>query len=403
MSKSRRQRGGFSLAWLVVALTIVLAVAALAMDMSLVSFAHQQQRSGCESAALAGAAELMDKNVLYPARWGSDPAAERQRAAQTAEQAIAAQQAAAAWAGMNRVEGEELALELNWHNDPAGDLVVGWVEEPCRVGTPLDAWQGSGACNSLRAVSQRTPQRGSPITLWLGSLIDVPEVGVTAAARATVIQQVYGFRPVDNAHVPALPIAVLRDGEHGWLEQAFAQPDERNDRFTVNYETGEVTAGGDGIPEITLSIPLRKAHGNAGRGKRNAAPLVIGSQGHFGEQVNFGLGRADLSGLGGEFSAAGGLRLPTEDALAASLPALLRRQIGQVRVWPLGTPIANGGEEGYDIVDFGGGAVVDCRIEGRKHKRCTIVVQAGLLQTCTALVGADLARNPWIGKLALTQ
>jgi len=116
-----------------------------------------------------------------------------------------------------------------------------------------------------------------------------------------------------------------------------------------------------------------------------------------------GLGRDDLSGLGGEFSVAGGLRLPADASLAASLPGLLQKQIGRVRVWPLGTRVASGGEEGYDIVDFGGGAVVDCRIEGRKHKRCTIVVQAGLLQTCTALVGADQARNPWIGKLALTQ
>lgn len=406
MSKQPRQRGGFGLAWLVVALTVVVAVAALALDVSLIGFAHQQQRSGCESAALAGAAELMDRNVLYPDRWKNDSAAERERAEQTAEQVVAAQSAAAALAGLNRVDGDPLELQMNWSNDPGGDVVAGWVEEPCVVGSPLDAWRGEGACNSLLAVSSRTAERGSPITLWLGSLVGVPEVGVQARARATVIQQVCGFRPVDNADVPMFPIAVLRDGEHGWLEQAFATPEaHRNDRFAVDYETGEIDSGPDGIPEITLSIPLGGRHGHAGRGRRNCAPLLIGpdARERFAGQVRYGLGRDDLSALDGEFSLDGDLRLPTDDALAAGLPGLLDVLKGTVRVWPLGSPVATGGAEGYDIEGFGGGTVVDCRIEGRKHKRCTIVVQAGLLHTCTALVRAGQAHNPWIGKLSLTQ
>ena len=409
--KSGRRRGAMTLL-LLFALPILLGSVALAVNLAWLSCHQVRLRQACQSAALAGAAELMDPAPLdAPPAPGSvavatSPAADPA----TAARIVLAQQQAMAFAARNGV-----SLQINPNSAAASnageDVIAGWVDDPSSPGSLLTPWTGTEPVNSLLVRAVRRRSRGDAVTLWLGGLFGTVDAEPAAAARASIDQRVYGFRPAGHVRVPLVPLLVFSQSR--WpLSIPEAEPGVE-DRYSVDPRTGEVRQGTDGIGEITLRIRCAAGASPTEQesGERNACWLSLAGatadSSLLAQQVTQGLTSGDLAALGGGFTMGDNGQLPLAAApppdcgqMVALRQALLAIR-GQKRIWPLGTFLASGNQRMCRVEGFAAGCVADCLME--TESCLAIVVQPCLLETCTALVSNGKARNPWIGKLILSE
>ena len=395
-----RARRGAAVGILVASLVIIAGLVAVTWGVANLSLTQRQLQSACEAAALAGAAELMDDDVLYGRLNPSDDVA-------------AARAICQAYASVNPSYGQPTLLDLNQGNDPRGDVVIGYVPNPRWVKTPLDVWQGKGPANSIWVKASRSRLRGNPVSLWLGGLLGVGTGDVAAAARASLDHRVYGFRPELHTSVPLVPLAAA---SQAWHDQAGAEATEgENDNFTVDYRRGYVFDGGDGIPEIIIRANLPGGAGSASQedSEQNDKFLsLVLSNNSFNESVRqretaTGLRREDLAQLGGEFSLGydGTLMLPAVDTLDGSWCDVLWSIRGSIRVWPLGSAakLAND-DPGCQVTGYGAAVVVHTKIDDTvEPAQLVVTLQPALLATSTALTRDNAAENPWIAKLSLTE
>jgi hypothetical protein len=176
-----------------------------------------------------------------------------------------------------------------------------------------------------------------------------------------------------------------------------------SDNYVVDPVTGAVTAGADGIPELTLyagdAVP-----GAAGLNLislSGAAPDI----GTIAGQIRANLGPPDLQALGGQFSLATGGALPVTAAPAQGSAVLTQLQqalvtiSGQRRIWPLGVATQTGGVTSYQVIGFAAGCVANATFSS--DTQLAVVVEPCLFWTSTALTVAGQPQNPWIGKLTL--
>jgi len=406
LRRSFRRRRGITVVGGLICAVALIGLTALALDISQLAYRHEQIQAACDSSCLAGTALLMDRSVLFPDLNRSATAENLHliRDAQIDE----ARRAAQHFAAENRVLGEPLRLKANVENRPDGDMVVGWVEEPTALGAKMADWQEFGPVNSMVVQVIENERRGNPVALWIARAIGAGAVDSEVRARATVMQQVYGFRPTELNNAPLVPILALPEGHRGWLRQASrSTEDGQNDRFRVSEPAGEIERGPDGIPEITLRL---SPTGSQSEEHRTENAWLLPRTGGAGvadplaRQIAFGLGPEDLAGLGGELALGGDGQLllgPPQLAGPGGLERLGQSLLairGQKRIWPLGLPAGGGMSV---VVGFGAARVVNCELTDEGELE--IVVQPCLIQTGTALVRAGQSLNPWIGKLALTR
>ena len=428
---NRPPRAGLAALLLVLSLAVLAGFAALAIDLGLVKYVHQQLRTACEAAALAGAAELMDRNVLFPNRsrgrvcTGIDELdADRDNSpalaaisAAVCDDGVQAQveragQIARRFAALNYVNGQPLLLDPDQPDDRAGNVVAGWVEDPSDCKAAFTPWHQDGAVNSLLVRAQLAARRGNAVGLWLAKLLGMPTADVGASARASVDQRVYGVRPAGSSLAPLVPLAVNYDrGRHSWLAQAFAAAKvNRNDCYSVDCQSRYVSCGGDGIPEVRLEIELTpRTHGD----RDNCANAALVCWHEAGTQpvayrphavsrwIECGVAHDDLAALGGALLVGQTLdtRCPANSSELRELCEALLAARGQSRIWPLTESHSDGGAR---VVSLAAGVVVDAWID-QSSGRCVVLVQPTVLATNLALASRQCPHNPWIGKLQLTQ
>jgi hypothetical protein len=384
------RRSGLVTALLLVSMPVLLGLLALVLNLGWLDGRRQQLQAASDAAALAGVRELMDPSVLYLNH--QDPGSTAGRVAQAAS-------ASAQFAAANGVtlllppSGTPPASPFNF------DVVVGWVDDPTSIGSPLAPWTGTNAVNTVLARSLRAQSRGDAVPLWLGSLFGISHADVAAAARATVDQRVYGFRPAGATPVPLVPLLVLLDP----TSQGTTNFLGTQDNYAVDPVTGAVSAGTDGIPELTLyagdAVP---GAASLGLMSLTAAAPDIGT---IAGQIVANLGPQDLQALGGQFSLATGGALPVTAAPAqgndvlTSLQQALSTISGQRRIWPLGVATQTAGVTSYQVIGFAAGRVTNATFASATQ--LAVVVEPCLLWTTTALTAAGQPRNPWIGKLTL--
>jgi hypothetical protein len=373
---------------LLASLVVLVGALALALNLSWLSAQRLALQQACEAAALAGAAELLD-----PGSGTADAAAARVAAA-----------------------GQQAATFFNANSNtvlqtagPDPDVVAGWVEDPTQPGGTFSAWCGTGPVNSLVVRGVRRRSAGQAVALWFGRLLGVPNAEPAAAVRASIDQQVYGFRADGPALVPLVPLLV--DATNAWPPAVCGSQPAGQDLFSVDPRTGAVTSGPDGLAEITLAIC-----GASGSGGQTAAWLSLsGTASDFAlleQQISDGLAPSDLAAWGGNFALAGGTPLSVcqaaapNTAQAAALQAALLAIRGQKRIFPVGTLSTSGAGGGGNagtvsmgqVTGFVAGCVVDCTLN---EDAMTLVVETCTIETSTALVAAGWPDNPWIGKVVL--
>jgi hypothetical protein len=377
--------------------TVAAGLLGLALEFALLHHVRTQLQAGTNAAALAGAMELIDEDVLYPGRLaalGSQAAA---------DDVAAASQAALAYGQANIAGGMRMFSAGAAQQPPP--VTAGWLAEPLDLSSPLVPWPQAGAANALVVHAERSDRWGNALPLWIGPLLAVAEGEVEATATACVDQRVHGFRPVQGSVIPVVPVAALGwGGEDAWTVQAAAAAQAGvNDRFAVNYANGAVSAGADGIPEILLCTPKVSGGQELLPGNLGCLRLHASTNAQdFSRQFLDGPVAADLAALGGELAVppGGALVVGGASEFEALLVGLAGQVLGVRRAWPLYRSRQTAGGEAFELAGFAAGCIVDVYVE---DGRTCLVVQPAVLVSRTALVHPAAGWNPWLGRLSLVR
>jgi hypothetical protein len=442
-------RRGLSSLVLVLAFAAVVALIALGVDLGLLVQRHKQLKSAGEAAALAAAHELFSPRL----------------AGVSIDREQIARQAALNFAAANGVSEQPLKLNINRTNDPRGDVVLGWTEPPELFSPFQPRTHKQPLVNSLLVRTRHSQTGRTGPVLMFGRIIGLTGDNIKTESIAAVDHRVYGFRPVNCTNVPLLPLLIEsptwgqadgqdledelneHDGEHEGSNQNARHGEVQDqapaalDRFTVDPRLCTVTSGGDGIPELRITIGRRQQGGGqqgnnghsdnghhddehegnpAAQRHRLWRPLpawlidFTGDQDHLAaaltHEIQWGLAPIDLASHNGEIRLGNLVACQSLGAAASNgvslgdLQSALESIIGQPRLFALGAvtgPESGGGDvAGGLIANFVAGVVVDSQ---RNDNSLTIYVQPVLLNSCTAIVRAGAEGNPWIGKIVLVR
>jgi hypothetical protein len=174
----RRHERGSVLVFVTIALIALLAFAAWSTETGQAWTAKGQLQAASDSAALAGAGELLDPNANLP----SDPGA-----------AVAAAQA---YGAENHSIGVPITI-------PAGDIQTGSWDMENRVFTPLPGSNDPEQVRAVKVLGRRDDTANGPVPTVLGKIFGVDDIAIAADAIAYI-----GFAGLMPPGTALLPIAL---------------------------------------------------------------------------------------------------------------------------------------------------------------------------------------------------
>jgi hypothetical protein len=350
------RRGGMS-TWLILGLTLLLALLALAIDGANLWQARVELRNSSDAMVLATAQALLDDEILT-----NKPNVMRQAVERSYAEAVAYGQA-------NPVLGRPQELIFTPDDPEQSDLVFGYKEDPAVRGFTPAYDLDDQHINTVRVIARRTRERGNPAGMYFGRFLSLPFADVVASATAYLDRDVIGFRPIGSVPVPLAPLALLTDptmtDSEAWETQTIKPTlsptpsgtddfvfDRANKRF---LEVGVNAEHGDGLYEMNVYIPLEgQPNFEQDRDDANGCFLFDGELGPNGEtnwqpiarQFRTGVTRDDLVKLDGQIVLGSDNRLilpglPSAPSLQSQdLNVLLDglealEASGDPRVWPI--------------------------------------------------------------------
>ena len=174
----RRNERGSVLVFVTIALVALLAFAAWSTETGQAWTAKGQLQAASDSAALAGAGELLDPNAGQP----SDPAA-----------AVAAAQT---FGAQNHSIGVPITI-------PAGDIQTGSWNMETRTFTPMPGSNDPEQVRAVRVLGRRDDTANGPVPTVLGKIFGVDDIPIAATATAYI-----GFAGLMPPGTALLPIAI---------------------------------------------------------------------------------------------------------------------------------------------------------------------------------------------------
>jgi len=394
--RERLLRRGSLIPALAVAILAVGCCLALVLDKLWLDAARSELRIAVEAAALAAAGRLAEDERINPSaepQWLAD----------------AARDAAVAAAGDNRVAGQPLLLD----GEPGGQVQLGLVSLDPINGQPLFL-ESDAFPTSVRITAARARAIGNPVARLFGSLTGVAAGDAIAAAEAVISNAIVGVRPFEGGPVPALPLAIWeRDPQNERTDtwDAAIEQGLGSDEFAFDFETRDVIAGSDGLPELTL-------HARASPGNPQTANVQLIDVGNelddarLARQTRSGWTVGDLAGQDGELRLDGPpVSLSSSAVIADETAQALAGMVGQKRLALLySTVSAQGGDRGQAALSrLVAVRIMQVDVDGSGAIR--VVIQPTVLATRTALLGdpqdliglRDEDGNPYVYKLSLTR
>lgn len=236
---------------------------------------------------------------------------------------------------------------------------------------------------SVQVKTDHTSQSRNPVAeLW--SEVTRTNLGTPGSEiEASLDNHVIGIRPFENVAVPAFPLAILKDdpsGKHQETWELQIVQKQGKDQYKFNPDTGEVSRGADGIPEIILTGKPRRGEIS----EANMQVLDFGSElqsDSVVEQILKGLTREDLEQFDGELLFKGqAVPLKCSPTIENDEQDAFQEMLGKCRICFL-----------YDKVDstpksFNGVAECSNIVAGRimaierlENQACQITLQPGVL------------------------
>jgi Flp pilus assembly protein TadG len=369
-------RTGAILPMVAILMIFLLAMVAFAVDLGYIAVVQKELQNAADSAALAGASQLLDRNRLKG----------------TPNQAAAfsnARDKAQLFSAQNKGGNVSLALDRNDTNDPAGDIVCGYLATPGNLGTTLDTTAAN--YNSVQARVRRTAQQNGSLRLFFGAVLNRSTQDVSAKATATYEGgwNVTGFTLTGTGQTtaPLLPFAL--DLPSWTAVTGGTGPDG----WTYDPATGAYAPGSDGIKEINLYPTKGISPGNFGTvdlgNPNNSTPDIE-------RQIRYGLNATDLSYFPNNqiaLGTTGTLSVQGDTGISAGFKDALASIRGQKRIIPIySTVTGQGNTSSYTVVGFGGITILDVKLTGM-NKRLT--VQPEFVITPTAIVDTSVSITNW--------
>ncbi len=319
----QRKRGAIAVLSAVM-MVLILGVAAITMDLLVISIAWCQLQTAADAGALAGAHELIDEerfdqncNMSTLVRNSHDRAKK--------------------FAQINQVLGQIPVISDNTSNDSTGHIVIGEMVN----GSLQASCFNTSEYNSVKVKLARSSEQGGTITTFFARLLGINQVSVSYQAVATAgLYEVAGFRSESGLNSDLLPIVLDEDSYDEMID-----PTQGNtiDEYAYNPTTGEVTSGPDGIEESQL-YPVRNGMpGNWGTvkiGVSNNSTKTLGDQIRYGvtpEQLsNYPSGTLELDQIDSDqepYTLLGG-----NPGISAGIKDDLKAIIGEARTIPIYEP-----------------------------------------------------------------
>lgn len=370
---NHQRRGGVTVQMLL-AFTGLLGFTALSVDVGVLMVARNQMQSAADAGALAGAIGLLTEErmksdyaaqlVMYDARVSGSQAAFK-----------------------NPILSQHPSVELNVPNSPAGDIVMGYLADPVGAPTAM-SYDDAKVFNAVQFRVRRDESLNGPIGLLFARILGFEARSMEVVATAAFEDGVIGYKiPAGTAQTAdLLPLSLHLNSWTKLLDGTKTS----GDNFTYNPDTGNVTPGADGIPELNI-------YPGAGADQLppgNFGTVDIGnpnnSTADITRQILHGVNESDLAWFGGELKLSeGSIELNGDTGLSAAIKDDLEAIKGQARSIPLFTAVAGPGNNAYfTVVAFGGVRVMDVKLTGpMKNKR--VLIQPAYVVDRTALADPE--------------
>ncbi len=350
----RNDRRGAVLILAALFMIIMLGCVAMAIDIGYLCVARSQAQNTADAAAMAAAWSLIDERRL-------------KGLGDLEELEADARDVAMVYAAANRICGDAPKLDRNATNQPDADLVFGHVDGDGELSVD---WEDASSYNTVTVRVRRSQQLNGPVTLFLAPLLGVGSVDIQAEATATFRNDISGFRSGRNI----MPFVIHIDEWTNLLEQG------GTDNWSVDPQTGEVTAGSDGIPEIAL-YPNTLGGGNFGT--LQIGDATLGTADLVNQIIN-GLSDADITEMGGDISLGPHNGNP---GVSSGLALGMAKIVGKRRTIFLYDDFTPSGANAvFNTVGFAGVRVVNCRLTGLAKDSC-IVLQPAVIVDKSAIAG----------------
>jgi Flp pilus assembly protein TadG len=352
------RRRGNVLAMTALLMTALIAFLAFAIDLGYLYAVRVELQRSADSAAIAAAWELIDKD----GKAGTQTPATLASTASTK---------ASQFAALNQVGKAAPTLG-------SGDISVGYIANPANPGDALASTPVGLLPNAVKVRVQRTSNQNGQVPLFFARVLGVDQAALEADATAAYISTFSGFKaPADGSNLNILPFALDEDT---WNDL----PTNGLDGWAYNPDSKTVTAGADGVKEVNLYPQGTGSPGNRGTvdigGSNNSTADIA-------RQILYGISAADLAYLGGtlEFDDTGVLHLNGDTGISAGVKDELMSIIGKPRLIPIFRSVVGPGNNAdYTIVKFVGIRILDVKLTGSmstKHvtiQPCNVVAKGGI-------------------------
>ncbi len=361
--RSPARRRGATLPLTALLMPFIIALVALSVDLGWIISVRCQMQAAADSAALAGAGQLLDNSYLQ----GTTNTGAASDTAMSNARADAQKFAAKNYGG-----GVSLTLPDNANNSSTGDIVCGYLSTPTTYSQAMTVTQpGVGPYpNSVQVTVRRDSLQNGSLGLFFAPYLGMASFDLTAKATATYEGGIGGFAIQAPGYSTCKLLPFALDVNTWNLVLAGSGPDV----FSRNPATGAVSAGSDNIHECKL-FPLSNGNGSGTSGlpPGNFGTIDIGapsnSTADVVRQIQYVPNASDLSyypvgklQLG---STTGTLTLNGDTGVSAGMKSALQSIIGQPRIIPLYSSVSGpGNNANYTIVGFAGVTVLEVVLTG---------------------------------------
>jgi hypothetical protein len=238
---------------------------------------------------------------------------------------------------------------------------------------------------------RRDNTANTPVNLFFARVLGVNTWSSTATATASFVQAstVTGFKSTNGSNATLLPIAVDVNYWNAFVTTGASPDGSINDSYTATLPTsstpapGNVTSGGDGIPEFNNVYPNKNSPGNFGL--VSIGPPATDTP-TYSNWITNGPSANDLS----YFGSSGLQATPSSPATLAGGPGLkstldsdLANIVGEARAIPLFSAYTgNGANTQYTIIGFAGVTIVSVTGHGN-NIQVTVQPMVTVDQTAT--------------------
>lgn len=367
-----RQRGVTAV---LVAVTLVLlfSMAALTIDLGRAYVAKGELQASADSAAMAGAWDLL----LNEERIYGD--------AEALAAVYAARAQAKDYGEVNWAMGEQPGIELNAGNAAAGDIVFGQLIDQT---TGELSFTDPTKFNAVLVRSWLDDAHQNSLQMLFAPVFGKNTTNIGTSALAAFLDGVTGFQVTDTSgNAQLLPLALNVDRWNQYLAGTYSH----GDSYTYDSDSGNVSNGGDGVPELNLY----PGSGGTQLPPGNFGTVDIGSSNNstsdIARQIVEGVNESDLAYLGGslELNDDGFVLLNGDTGLSAGIKDDLESIKGDPRIIPLFTTVTGPGNNAmFKVVGFAGIRIVHVKLTGPMNQKA-VRIQPAVVVDPTVITTED--------------